>query len=217
MNWPLVLASFVAALSCGCGRVEEAAPPAPTAAGPAASLSGSGAAHLPMAAPPAEPVASRELASLTARVEALERQARNAAVLSPLPADRRAAIRPSEADLRAGPPLGADAGPSSAQPDQDRLLALDEVFRQEKVNAGWAAQSTAVLRRALPPPVNATSIALHTVECRSQSCRVEVGSGNLDVLRQELPLLAQRLADRFPSMSVVARSDGMGATLYFRN
>lgn len=161
------------------------------------------------------------LQALAARVAALESQRQNASASgAAAPAavpDARTSRRPTEAEMRAGPP-GSDAAPprDPQQHERERQAQLDTLFRQEPVNTDWANTTAEAVRHALPAPVDGQALALRGVECRSQTCRVEVGAAGAEAMRQGLPQLAERLAERFPSLSVVARNDGTAATLYFR-
>lgn len=173
-------------------------------------------AHVSLAAAQADTASTAALQALADRVALLERERLAPAAQPANMAGARAPRVQTEAELRAGPP-GAGERRDVQQLERERQAELDDLFRRETVNTAWASVTSAVVRQALPAPVDGAALALHSVECRSQSCRVEVGAAGADALRQALPQLAQRLAERFPSMAVVSRSDGTGATLYFRS
>ena len=204
------------ALSALAASVLTACGPAPRAQSVTAAPERAAADHVPLAVAPADTASTAALQALSARVELLERERPRPATQPTSLAGAQAPRAPTEAELRAGPP-GAGEQRDAQRLERERQAELDGLFRQEAVNTTWASLTSAVVRQALPPPVDGAALALHSVECRSQSCRVEVGAAGAEALRQALPQLAQRLAERLPSMAVVARSDGSGATLYFRS
>jgi hypothetical protein len=173
-------------------------------------------AHVPLPAAQADTASTAALQALADRVALLERERLQPAAQAASTAGVHAPRVPTEAELRAGP-TGAGEQRDTQQLERERQAELDGLFRQETVNTAWASITSAVVRQALPAPADGSALALRSVECRSQSCRVEVGAAGADAMRQALPQLAQRLAERFPSMAVVSRSDGTGATLYFRS
>jgi hypothetical protein len=180
---------------------------------PQLTLQQSSVAHKPLPAAPADLPTAAEFRDLSARVALLERERKQAT----RPAIGQAgAPAPTEAELRAGP-RGAAPGRDMQLLETERQAELDGLFRQEPVNAAWAGVTSAAVRQALPAPVDGHTLALRDVQCRSQTCRVEVGAVGDDAMRTALPQLARRLAERLPSMAVVSRSDGSGATLYFRS
>lgn len=192
---------------------------------PAPSLEEDAAARLPPSPASAnvgaiDPSSLALLQNLAERVARLE-QARKDGPLPPAAMSARhlgapvmpEGQRPSEAELRAGPPGGGSR--DAQQQEHERKAALDGRFRQEPVNAAWASANALALRQAVQAPVEGGGMAVQGLECRSQTCRVDVGVTDAEALRHGLPQLAQRLAERFPALYVVTRHDGSGATLYF--
>jgi hypothetical protein len=98
-----------------------------------------------------------------------------------------------------------------------RDAELQSAFNAERIDPQWAGGAAATLRQALGGDESST-IAVRSVECRSRTCRAEIGNeGNADINRF-LSSLALRLADTFGTMAT-GRVDQGGASsttvLYF--
>lgn len=86
--------------------------------------------------------------------------------------------------------------------DADRhheyMASVAQSFNNEKVNPGWATQASTRVTSALTSDEALKDIA-HKVECRAQTCRVEIRDDGS--VSKRMPQIAMGLADVLPSIS----------------
>jgi hypothetical protein len=116
-------------------------------------------------------------------------------------------------------PSGGNTSPSSPDPEideaearaqeqqewQERIAATEWSFRQEPVEAAWAAHATAKIHQAYERE-ELVDFPVQAVECRSTLCRVEVALD--EQTNQLLPLFARYVGDTFPRVTVKPIADG---------
>lgn len=183
---------------------------------PAADL----AAALPAAAAPGD-AANPAIADLQQRVARLDVQTaelqRRLASLTASAAPAQAALEPS---AQAGQkPVRRDTPPPSSEIQAaDRALAesREATFRAEALDARWSTATIAKLQQALST-ADAGAPAVRSVECRSRSCRVEIGAADPQQLDAFMPGFANRIAATLGSIaaSPVDAADGTAAMLLF--
>ncbi len=127
--------------------------------------------------------------------------------------------------------VGADAtaAPSQAEPPEpeDRaeqlrryheyIAGVEVAFRKEPRDPRWSADTSAVIQAVLAANQELRPLA-GSVECRSQTCRVEVTDDGSGGLRKQMPMLAQLVGQVLPSMTSDRVEDGSGhatMVLYF--
>jgi len=116
--------------------------------------------------------------------------------------------------------IGAAHTPEE-QADQDarwhaHMNAIAERFRAEPKDPRWAQTATAAVQAAASAN-EAIRGALRGVECRSDSCRVEIVDDRSGGVAKGLPLFVQSLGDTMPTMQADHEEDGQGhvnMTLY---
>jgi hypothetical protein len=120
---------------------------------------------------------------------------------------------------------GTEAGaPKSSQTDSDlneieAIRAADaekgvaQSFNMEKTDSAWANNVSARVNAALSSDEALRDIA-HKVECRQETCRLEIDDDGSTNLSGRLPIIALGLADVLPNVSVEpVNQDGGRGTL----
>jgi hypothetical protein len=95
---------------------------------------------------------------------------------------------------------------------QEKIASTEWRFRQEPVEAAWAAQVTEKIHQAYEREELA-ELLVQAVECRSTLCRVEVALD--DQTNQLIPLFTMHVADTFPKLIVKPIADGDGGMVLF--
>jgi hypothetical protein len=112
----------------------------------------------------------------------------------------------------------SDAGPRARDPaalaEQQRewnahMADVEAAFQSEPRDAKWAASTSTRLRDVMTPDPALRSGA-RAVDCRSQSCRVEIADDGSGVLQKALPTFLQQAADVLPTMQAERGTDGEG-------
>jgi hypothetical protein len=169
------------------------------------------------AAPPAEaPVAERaapapaddeiahergEIALLRSEVRSLLAQ-RAASPATGAPA-------PSPAD---DPRVNPEARARFAEKRHAYIAGIESSFRNEAVDPAWSAQTSGVIARALQ--ADGVGLTARAVECRSQSCRVELVDDKPTHDASALPVFGIQVASALPTMAADrVESAGGDATL----
>jgi hypothetical protein len=192
----------------------------PPAAGLAAALPA--AAALGDAANPAIADLQQRVARLDAQTAELQRRLASLTASATAP---QAALEPSP---QAALEPSAQAGPKAARRDTpppsreiqaaDRALAesREATFRAETLDARWSTATIAKLQQALST-ADAGAPAVRSVECRSRTCRVEIGAADPQQLDTFMPGFANRIAATLGSIaaSPVDTADGTAAMLLF--
>jgi len=95
---------------------------------------------------------------------------------------------------------------------QEKIASTEWRFREEPVEAAWAAQVTEKIHQAYEREELA-ELLVQAVECRSTLCRVEVALD--DQTNQLIPLFTMHVADMFPKLIVKPITDGDGGMVLF--
>jgi hypothetical protein len=95
---------------------------------------------------------------------------------------------------------------------QEKIASTEWRFRQEPVEAAWAAQVTEKIHQAYEREELA-ELLVQAVECRSTLCRVEVVLD--EQTNQLIPLFAMHVADTLPKLTVKPKADGDTGTVLF--
>jgi hypothetical protein len=163
---------------------------------------------------PATAALSREVAELKEQVAALI-AAGNAQPAGEAMADMR---RQLAALQREHAPEEPPIEPTSAEVERERRLQMAELeadFWQESANAKWSNEASTAVLEALETE-DTDQIEVRSLECRSQTCRVELASDVPEALNG-LPVLLLKLAKTLPNAvaSQVENADGSRSTVLY--
>ncbi len=217
MKWKLVRSTPGLGLLCtlaACGGGSAEAPPlqretqAVTSEPPPARLGSPSAldAANTASASSAESLAAlrREVGMLRSEVRQMREQ------ISRMPGAAQAAA--AQPDPRVDPVARDEA----QQLDRQRIASAEATFQAERRDARWSQDQTTAIRSLLTQAGGGISAQLRSVDCRSQSCRVELSSsdagGGLDV-----PMLLTRLNAGLSHVTAgqVDQGDGTQTTVLY--
>jgi hypothetical protein len=135
------------------------------------------------------------------------------------------ALREQMAENQASP--SADAGAVDPEPGPARrdpaeraqqetewhahMMEVDSDFQSEAMDPRWASSTASAVQRT----VNASDAMrgnMRSVECRSQTCRVELDDDGSGAMSKELPIFVQQFAETLPSVQADRIDDGSGRT-----
>ena len=201
------LSALLLLAACGGGSED---PPATIATTAAATTTASVAAPpgLQMvAAAPSDELArlAQQLAQLRREVDGMRQQLAGLVVRPP--------GAPVSAQATATPPAGLD----TEQAEVLRLSALESSFRAETNDSAWSRKALADVSAALSMAGETLRSQVRIIECRSRSCRVELGAEASETLAHDLPLVVGQLGRTLPNVSVgqFDPGDGRRGTVLF--
>jgi len=147
----------------------------------------------------------QDIASLRAEVSALRRRLQDLAVAGPDTAETSTALRRDPATLAA------------AEHERQQQMAMFETrFRQESSDARWSLDAEHTVQEVVARN-EALQDSLVGLECRSQTCRVELLEQDSSETMKVMPLFFQQLAQTLPSVTANYEDAGDGgrvAVLY---
>jgi hypothetical protein len=96
------------------------------------------------------------------------------------------------------------------------MMGIAQAFANEEIDGPWASSAALRINFALDGDEGLKGIA-HKVECRHQTCRVEISDDGSQKLSNRLQLVSHGLADLFRSVRVerVDRADGGSAVVLY--
>lgn len=207
-----IFVSVVAALVCGLFATHRAGtPPARgTALVPRArSNPQTGAGPAPAVAKNGE--ANQEVATLEKKVDSLSREL--AAIQRRLREQERAerVATAGRENTPANNPRNDPVSRATVERErQEAIAVLEADFHREPTDRTWSSEATAAVQEALAGDETAQT-ALRSLECRSQTCRMELADDTGE-LAKGLPVLLQHLAPTLPSVTANQIDDGAGGT-----
>ena len=98
---------------------------------------------------------------------------------------------------------------------QRRAASIEAAFRNEKVNARWSRETEEILRTAFDRGDEILRGQVRGIECRSQSCRIEIDDRANASLQKSLPFIAEHLAPTLPNMTAAQSTQSLTTLLYF--
>jgi hypothetical protein len=98
---------------------------------------------------------------------------------------------------------------------QLRTANIEAAFRNEKVNARWSRATEEILRSAFDRGDEMLRGQVRGIECRSQSCRIEIDDRATASLQKSLPFIAEHLAPTLPNMTAAQSTQSPTTLLYF--
>ncbi len=131
--------------------------------------------------------------------------------------EQMAARRPAAPVAGASADAAAPQDPASAKEAEraqadEQAAAMEQRFRQEPVNPGWSGTATAALRQALTPGAGEEGLAVRALECRGQTCRIDIGS---DVSNDSLQHVLGRIGGTFGSLAAMPSLQPGGGTVVY--
>jgi hypothetical protein len=103
------------------------------------------------------------------------------------------------------------------QAERLRIASSESTFQGERRDARWAQDTTAAIQSSLTQADDAIRAQVRSIDCRSQSCRVEIGSAAGPALAQQLPMVIAQLGASLPHVTAgqVDQGDGSQATVLY--
>jgi hypothetical protein len=103
------------------------------------------------------------------------------------------------------------------QTERLRIASTESAFRSEQSDARWSQGATASVQAALAQADESMRSQVRSVECRSQSCRVELNASPGAAPAQDLPLVIARLGQVLPHVTAgqIDQGDGRKATVLY--
>lgn len=112
------------------------------------------------------------------------------------------------------PPQTEPPTPEARAEDERRhrefVAGVEAKFRDEPHDPQWAAATAAAVQTALASDNDLRPLA-RGLECRSQTCRVEIADDGSGKVGKLLPLFAQQVGQSLPSMTADHVEDASGA------
>ena len=101
--------------------------------------------------------------------------------------------------------------------EQLRIASAETTFRREPEDARWSQATAATVRSALAEADEAVRNQVRSIECRSQSCRVEISADSGGPLARDLPALLMRLGQSLPNATAgrIDQGNGRQATVLY--
>lgn len=206
----LALAGWLGAALTGCGGSEPTSlepPPAATAAG----LSRPGAVAAAVAARPEAPPARtasaaapgddaaqlrRQVVSLQREVDALW---------------RRVGRDEAKVDASASPRHDPAARAEAENAERLRSAQVESTFQREVRDERWSAPTAASVQRALAEDGGTLREAVRSIECRAQTCRVEINDDGTGPSAAMMPVFINRMASVLPTVAGAQVDQGNGS------
>ncbi len=103
------------------------------------------------------------------------------------------------------------------QAERLRIASTEAAFRNEQSDARWSQGAAASVQAALAQADESMRSQVRSIECRSQSCRVEINASPGAAPAQDLPLVIARLGQVLPNVTAgqVDQGDGRKATVLY--
>jgi hypothetical protein len=105
---------------------------------------------------------------------------------------------------------------ADAERRREYMTGIEEGFAGERVDGKWAGPASVRINAALSSDENLRGVA-HHVECRQQTCRVELADDGTGAVSRRVPLIALNLVDMLPSVAAerVDQGDGRSAMVVY--
>jgi hypothetical protein len=151
------------------------------------------------------------LVALRQEVELLRREVREIRdQVSRMPGAAQAAAAPPD------PRVDPVARQEAQQAERQRIASAESAFQGERRDASWSQDQAAAIRSSFAQAGDGMSALVRSIDCRSQTCRVEI-SGTGPALGQDLPMLLTQLGGSLSHMTAgqVDQGDGTEATVLY--
>jgi hypothetical protein len=212
----LTICSLIAA--CG-GRVDDVQTPSTRSTPPSITTSTTSqqspapaeqpAAENTEAAAPAsttQPDLAQQVAQLRQEVAAIRAQLARGPMAN-------TAAQTREANPRTDPAARQEA----ERTERMRIASAESAFRGEKQDTRWDQTTTASVRSALTQADENLRQQVRSIECRSQTCRLEINAEAAGALDRDLPMVLSRLGDTLPKITAgqIDQGNGRMATVLY--
>jgi hypothetical protein len=185
-----------------------------------ASTAADRASPVAAAAPAIAPRAAGDKnADLAARVDQLQQSV--AALAAQLAAQQKGRpptpVTSASGEAKTPEPESVEAQRAAdAQRLREYMVGVEQAFANEKVDPAWASRASARVGHTFEGDEVLRTIA-HTVECRAQTCRVQIEDDGVGTLNARMPYLALGLADVLPQVSAehIDQANGRGAMVLY--
>ena len=151
------------------------------------------------------------LVALRQEVELLRREVRDLRVqVSRMPGAAQAAAAPPD------PRVDPVARQQAQQAEHQRIASAESAFQGERRDARWSQDQTAAIRSSLAQAGDGMSNLVRSIDCCSQTCRVEISAAG-PALGQDVPMLLTQLGASLSHMTAgqVDQGDGTEATVLY--
>lgn len=204
----LLIAS--ALVACG-GPPPEAAVAAAAPAGPAMAAAQGATATPAERTPMGQTLPANEagvaLADLMQQVQLLRREVADLRLkVSRLPGVTDAEPHPPD------PRSDSVALEQYRQVERLRVASAETAFRNQADDPRWSQSAAASVRTALGQAHDSMRNQVRSIECRSQTCRVEINAGPGDPAALDLPVVIARLGQVLPNVTAGQVDQGNGRT-----
>jgi hypothetical protein len=127
---------------------------------------------------------------------------------------RSASVAVERSDIDAA--SRARAQEQAAQGRQAEIAAVDAAFSSQSVNPQWSANTSSLIQNVLGSD-EVGHIQADSIDCRSESCRVELHDDGTGRLTKSLPMLAIQVASALPAITAnnIARPDGSSTVILY--
>lgn len=212
----LAMTLILALAACG-GRPDDA-PARPEAGAPVSVL----AVPARSSATPQHDTAQAQAGSVAAPEATLPELRQEVALLRREVAEIRQLLArqpgvAASAEIPANPRTDPDARLEAQRQETLRIASSESAFRAEQNDTRWSREAAANVRAAFAQADDTVSTQVRSVECRSQSCRVEINSAAGESLARDLPIILSHLGDALPHMTAgkIDQGDGRQATVLY--
>lgn len=93
---------------------------------------------------------------------------------------------------------------------KEYMAGVDAAFRKEVTDPAWSSTTSSVVQTALVADNDLRPLA-RSVECRARTCRVEIADDGSGKLGKIIPMFAQEVGPRLPSVTADRVEDASGA------
>jgi hypothetical protein len=147
-----------------------------------------------------------EVASLRAEFRTLRRQMGTQAESVPAGAESQPAPDVHDPNVRA----------EVARERQAEMEQVDASFRKQAIDPTWSANTASSIREVLNSE-GVGGMQANNIDCRSDSCRVELHDDGSGRLSKSLPVFAIQLAGQMPSITAntIPQADGSSTTVLY--
>ena len=115
----------------------------------------------------------------------------------------------TDADVRSDTLARAEA----AREQEARIATVDAAFRKQAIDPTWSAGTSSAIQNALRSD-QVGGVQAQNIDCRSDTCRVELHDDGSGSLSKSMPMLAQQLAGTLPTATANTIAEpGGGSTV----
>jgi hypothetical protein len=115
----------------------------------------------------------------------------------------------SEADPASDPRSDPAARAEAERVRQEQMAVIEATFRQEPIDREWSFKATGAVQEVLAS-ADTVRPALRSLECRSQTCRMELAEDDTGELEKSMPRFLLQLGETLPRGTVNYIEDGAG-------